>query len=69
LHGDADVTVPIDGARRLYVELSTTAYAADPERLSLVEYPGLGHEFVPDMVERSVAWMRRWMAEREDGEA
>jgi alpha-beta hydrolase superfamily lysophospholipase len=63
LHSDADQTVPIDGARRLYAELAAGSYAADPERLSLVEYPGLGHEFVPDMVERSVAWMRRWMGE------
>jgi dienelactone hydrolase len=61
LHGDADQTVPVGGQRRLHAALSAGAYAAAPDRLSFVEYPGVGHEFLPDMAERAADWMRRFL--------
>jgi hypothetical protein len=61
LHGDADPTVPVGGARALYDALKPR-YAQDPARLELTTYPGVGHEFLPDMAERAVAWMRRHFA-------
>jgi len=61
LHGDADQTVPVGGHRRLHAALSAGAYAAAPDRLALVEYPGVGHDFLPNMAERSAEWMRRFL--------
>ena len=60
LHGDADPVVPVRGDRALH-ELLTPRYAEDPGRLSLVEYPRVGHEFTPDMAARAVAWMTRYL--------
>ncbi len=60
LHGDADLMVPIHGHRALFSALQPR-YTKDLTRLSLVEYPGGGHEFIPDMAERAVAWMRRFL--------
>ncbi len=60
LHGAGDAVVPVAGARALHAALRTH-YADDAERLSLVEYPGVGHEFTPDMATRAVAWMRRFL--------
>ena len=67
LHGDADTVVPIAGHRALRQALRPLYdAAAEPrlrERLSLVEYPGIGHEWLPDMAERAVAWMGRYLTE------
>lgn len=60
LHGEADLTVPVEGARRLHAALAPR-YAANPERLSFIEYPGVGHEFPLDMATRAVAWMQRFL--------
>lgn len=60
LHGDSDPTVPVHGVRALH-EALRNRYRDDPMRLSLVEYPRVGHEFLPDMAERAVAWMRRFL--------
>lgn len=61
LHGDADQVVPISGAQSLYHYLRDGPYSATPEAVSLVTYPGVGHDFLPDMVHRSVDWMQRFL--------
>jgi hypothetical protein len=60
LHGTADTTVPIQGHRNLLAAVRPR-YAPDPARLDFVEYPGVGHEWLPDMAERAVAWMTRYL--------
>ena len=55
LHGDADATVPIAGARRLHAAL--LAAGASPEKAVLHEYPGIGHELTPAMIAEAVAFV------------
>jgi uncharacterized protein len=55
LHGDADIVVPVSGSRRLREMHSS---------LRLVEYPGIGHEFLPAMAEESVAFLSEHFAPR-----
>lgn len=59
LHGDADTTVLIDGARSLHACLKDR-YEGDPACLSLVEYPGHGHDFTLEMAQSAVAWIQRF---------
>ncbi len=65
LHGDRDTVVPIGGHRALHEALRSHYDDAGPEirdRLSLVEYPGVGHDWLPDMAERAVSWMTRYLS-------
>lgn len=50
LHGEADVVVPVIGARRLRDLLPSASF---------VEYPGIGHEFLTAMAEASVDFLRQ----------
>ena len=50
LHGETDEVVPVIGARRLREILPSATF---------VEYPGIGHEFLTEMAEESVAFMHR----------
>lgn len=68
IHGDQDETVPIAGAKRLY-ETARPAYAAGPSRLEMDILPGVGHEWIPAMAERAVAWMTRFQGEILDAAA
>lgn len=64
LHGASDTVVPIAGHRALHDALRSRYDDAGPEmrdRLSLVEYPGVGHDWLPDMAARAVAWMTRYL--------
>lgn len=58
LHGTEDETVPLMGSVRLRDALSPI-YAAAPDRLTLREYPGIGHELSPEMATDAVDWIRR----------
>ncbi len=60
LHGTEDDVVPVDGVEALDVRLRPL-YAETPERLKLVLYPGLGHVYTPDMLERSIAWTEQFL--------
>jgi pimeloyl-ACP methyl ester carboxylesterase len=60
LHGDMDERVPIDGVLALRDKL-LPLYAADPERMQLVIYEGLGHAYQDDMILRSVDWIERFL--------
>ena len=58
LSGEKDASSPVDGiqiieakARRAY-----TLYGAE-EKLQSVIYPGVGHQYTPDMVQRMLLWM------------
>jgi len=64
LHGEADETVPVRGARRLNRALGG-AYAANPERAAFIEYAGVGHELLPQMAEEAVAWVRQHLTVEE----
>ena len=67
LHGDVDTVVPIAGHRALYAALRPRYDDAENrDRLSLIEYPGVGHDWLPDMAERAVAWMTRYLSPAEN---
>lgn len=61
LHGEQDETVSIEGVR-LLAERLRPAYRDDPDRLELVTYPNLGHQYTEDMIQQSVAWTKRFHA-------
>lgn len=60
LHGDMDDVVPADGVIALEKSLRTL-YAAQPERLKLRLFPGLGHQYTDEMLSDTVAWFRRYL--------
>jgi pimeloyl-ACP methyl ester carboxylesterase len=60
LHGDADKSVPIDSARR-FLEKARPYYAACPERLQMVEFPGLVHAVSNHEIEQMRNWFVRWL--------
>ena len=62
LHGDGDDVVPIAGDLALYERLRP-AYGAAPGHLELVVYPGLGHHYTDEMLERSADWLARFLRE------
>lgn len=64
VHGEIDDTVPVAGARRLHAA-AAPAYAGDPSRLSLVELPGVGHEFTPEEARLSVEFLTRFLKEHD----
>ncbi len=61
LHGDSDPAVSILGPRALHARLASGPYQDAPDRLALVEYPGVGHEWLPDMGARAIEWMTRFL--------
>ena len=60
LHGSADALVPPDGVIALEEKLRPL-YASFPERLNLHLYPGLGHDYLDDMLTRTCAWFRKFL--------
>jgi hypothetical protein len=60
LHGTDDDVVSAAGVQALYERLRPS-YAAAPERLELALFPGLGHEYTTEMLERSIAWTKRYL--------
>ncbi len=59
LHGNDDETVPVFGSIRLRDAL-TSVYAVRPERLRLIEYPGVGHDLTGEMAAAAVDWTRQY---------
>ncbi len=57
LHGTEDHDVPITGARTFHAAF-TRAYGPDSERTRLIEYPGTGHELLPEMRSTAIDWMQ-----------
>ena len=62
--GDEDAGSPVEGVLRLGAIVSRV-YALHGEaarhRFDSILYPGVGHEYVPDMWQKTVAWMDRWV--------
>jgi alpha-beta hydrolase superfamily lysophospholipase len=65
LHGIEDETVPLLGSVRVRDAL-TPIYAAQAERLALVEYPGVGHELTAEMAAAAVDWTRQHVPVKAD---
>lgn len=62
--GDQDGGSPVAGVRRIgeVVERVYALYGGDAkQRFESVIYPAVGHVYVPEMWERTVAWMERWV--------
>ena len=60
LHGAQDEMVPADGVVALEERLRPL-YAAQPERLKLELFPGLGHAYPDEMLRQTVAWFERYL--------
>ena len=60
LHGEWDDVVPPQGSVALYERLQPV-YQDNPERLKLVRYPELGHVYTDDMMQRTIAWTKRFL--------
>lgn len=62
--GDQDGGSPVDGVRRIgeAVEKVYALHGGEGrQRFESVIYPGVGHRYLPEMWERTVAWMERWV--------
>jgi dienelactone hydrolase len=59
LHGDSDVSVPIDSQRIFYEKLQSMYN--DKERIKLIEYLGLNHVVTTNMMEESINWLGRYL--------
>ena len=62
LHGTDDNAVPIAGARKFHATFQT-AYGPNANRLRLIEYPGIGHDLLPEMRTAVVEWMAEWLVD------
>lgn len=60
LHGETDDIVSPTGVRLLHERLSPL-YRDVPERLQLITYPELGHQYTEEMARQSVDWTRRFL--------
>ena len=62
--GDQDAGSPVDGVRTLG-DIVGRVYAAHGEEVRThfesTIYPGVGHVYLPEMWEKTVAWMDRWV--------
>lgn len=60
--GDQDSGSPIDGVREIEERVRGVyrLYGAEPELKSIV-YPGLGHVYTPEMWQRTLEWMDRYL--------
>jgi pimeloyl-ACP methyl ester carboxylesterase len=60
LHGAQDEMVPADGVIALEERLRPL-YTAQPERLKLELFPGLGHAYPDEMLKQTVDWFERFL--------
>ena len=64
--GDQDGGSPVAGVRRIG-EVVGNVYrllGADSARFENVIYPGVGHVYLPEMWEKTVEWLNRWVKSR-----
>lgn len=63
LTGDSDVGSPVAGIRRIEA-MAKQVYRLEgkPANFGNVVYPGVGHEYTPDMWRRMLEWMQRHLA-------
>jgi predicted esterase len=55
LNGVEDPIIPIEAVREFVQEMSPMYNSMG--KFEVVEYPGVGHEVVPDMVDRTGQWL------------
>jgi len=60
LHGDKDTQIPVETQRYFYKEMEGT-YRNTPEKLKLIEVPGLNHHKTLGMIEDAVNWLDMWL--------
>lgn len=60
LHGEADTSVPIEGARR-FAELARPHYTNHPDRLQLQAIPRLNHYVTVDQISAARSWFKRYL--------
>ena len=62
--GDQDGGSPIDGVKHIG-EIVSKVYALHggdaPQRFENAIYPGVGHVYLPEMWEKTLKWMDRWL--------
>jgi dienelactone hydrolase len=62
--GDQDGGSPIDGVKKIG-EVVSKVYALHGDeaskRFENAIYPGVGHDYLPEMWEKNVKWMNRWL--------
>lgn len=59
LNGENDPIVPIDEVRAFRDDLARQLLGSD--LVELVEYPDTGHQFRPDMLEKTIAWFKKYV--------
>lgn len=62
--GDQDGGSPIDGVKHIgeIVSKVHSLHGADaPQRFENAIYPGVGHVYLPEMWEKTLKWMNRWL--------
>ena len=60
--GDQDAGSPADGVRTLGEILSKVYLLhGKPEQFENLLYPGVGHVYLPEMWEKTVAWLNKWV--------
>ncbi len=60
LHGDSDSSIPIDGQREFFKEISPL-YSESPEKLVLVEVPRMDHYISTGMLEEAIEWLKKYL--------
>jgi dienelactone hydrolase/lysophospholipase L1-like esterase len=65
LTGELDAGSPADGVRALERALGATYQALGAgDRFRSILYPGVGHDYTPEMRAELLAWFRRWLLPR-----
>ncbi|MFC4769323.1 alpha/beta hydrolase family protein [Effusibacillus consociatus] len=59
LNGAEDPIIPVNAVREFVQEMK--AMYGSGGRIEMVEYPGVGHEVVPDMIDRTRDWLRTYL--------
>jgi hypothetical protein len=62
--GDQDGGSPVEGVRHLGdIVGKVYGLSGSLEHFENVIYPGVGHVYLPEMWQRTVAWMEKWVKE------
>ena len=63
LNGEIDDLIPLECAQSLDEALKPQ-YRATPERLKMIVYPGVGHEYTHEMEDEAVDWLKQYLLPR-----
>jgi alpha-beta hydrolase superfamily lysophospholipase len=59
LNSDNDPIIPIELVCKSYTEMSRNY--TDKEKITLIEYTGIGHEVTEDMIEQACVWFEKYL--------